>query len=170
MRVFLWTLLPESKARGSRPADFTHSRWESPCGNSRSSPMSAMALVWAMPLMPVSNWNARSRSGCFPIKASASLLKQAMRFSSWEIASPTSRSTAFGFSFDALSVLGQRVSIDGIRLAVFHQGLGEVVRRLRIDHHEGHTGIMKNDGQVEMIDPGRFQADDNTGQTGQFFG
>ncbi len=103
-RVFLWTLLPDSKALGSRPANFTHSRWDRPGGGNRSSPMSAMALVSAMPLMPVSNASARLSSGYWPIKASASAVRRSMRFPNWAVARLASFSTAFGVSWVAVSV------------------------------------------------------------------
>ena len=76
-----------------------------------------------------------------------------------------------------LGVLRQCFSIDGIRLAVLHQHLGEVVGRLRseellaghpIDHHERHTGVVKGDGEVEVIDSGRFQADGDAGHIDPF--
>ena len=39
---------------------------------------------------------------------------------------------------------------------------------LWIDHHERHTGIVKGDGQVEVINACCFHANDDVGQAGQF--
>jgi hypothetical protein len=64
--------------------------------------------------------------------------------------------------------LGPCFSIDGIRFAVFHQHLGEVVRRLRMDHHERHPGIVKGDEPVEVSDPRGFQTDDDAGHAEHF--
>jgi hypothetical protein len=63
--------------------------------------------------------------------------------------------------------LGQRVGIDGIRLAVLHQRAGEIVGGLRVGHHQRHTGVVQGDRQVEVIGSGGFQADEDAGQTDQ---
>ncbi|PPD31889.1 MAG: hypothetical protein CTY18_12000 [Methylomonas sp.] len=75
------------KALGSSPANLTHSRCDRWGGNNSSSPIKAMALVWAMPLMPVNNSKTRSSAGYWRINAKASVARASMRFSSWVIAS-----------------------------------------------------------------------------------
>ena len=97
-RAFLWTLLPDSNALESSPANFTHCRWESPGGNSNSSPIKAMALVLAIPLMPTGNTKTLASSGCLLINARAWAAKASIRFSNWLMASLASRSTALGVS------------------------------------------------------------------------
>ena len=103
IHAFLWTLFPESNALGSSPANFTHSRWDRSGGSNNNSPIRAIALVWAIPLMPTSSPITRLSSGCFSIQATASAVRESIRFSSWEMASLASRSTAFGVSWVAVS-------------------------------------------------------------------
>ncbi len=95
---FLWTLLPDSKACGASLANLPHCRCDRSGGNNNSSPINALALVSAMPLIPINKSSIRLSSGCFSIKTKAAAVSWVRRFSNWLLASLASLSTDFGVS------------------------------------------------------------------------